>query len=134
MMPVYLAHNDYNHHKAYVLHPRNIYMAPCHLKKCKICDSICLYYLLFRNISSAGYDARKKLRECRSLVNALIHALQQARDDNNIDCKPVENVVCILRNLSYRVQEMEDPDFYKKRSVPRSSAPPSKGEMHSKQD
>ncbi|XP_025087808.1 armadillo repeat protein deleted in velo-cardio-facial syndrome homolog isoform X2 [Pomacea canaliculata] len=83
---------------------------------------------ILRNISSAGYDARKKLRECRSLVNALIHALQQARDDNNIDCKPVENVVCILRNLSYRVQEMEDPDFYKKRSVPRSSAPPSKEE------
>jgi hypothetical protein len=75
-----------------------------------------------RNVSSAGYEARKKLRECRGLVNALIHILQLAKDsDSNlntelINCKPVENVVCTLRNLSYRIQEMEDKDFYKKRA------------------
>lgn len=80
---------------------------------------------ILRNISSAGYDARKKLRECRGLVNALIHTLQMAHDEI-INCKPVENVVCTLRNLSYRIQEMEDPDFYKRRSLPRNAAAPSK--------
>ncbi|KAL8618746.1 hypothetical protein ACOMHN_015156 [Nucella lapillus] len=83
---------------------------------------------ILRNISSAGYEARKKLRECRGLVDALTNTLKVAHEEM-INCKPVENVVCTLRNLSYRIQEMEDPDFYKKRAVPRSaSSTPSKGE------
>lgn len=85
-----------------------------------------LFHCIHRNISSAGYEARKKLRECRGLVNALIHTLQMAHDEI-INCKPVENVVCTLRNLSYRIQEMEDPDFYKKRSTPRSTPETNKG-------
>ena len=85
-----------------------------------------LSHCVHRNISSAGYEARKKLRECRGLVNALIHTLQMAHDEI-INCKPVENVVCTLRNLSYRIQEMEDPDFYKKRSTPRSTPGTNKG-------
>ena len=79
-----------------------------------------------RNISSAGYNARKKLRECRGLVNALIHTLQMAHGEI-MNCKPVENVVCTLRNLSYRIQEMEDPDFYKKRSLPKAVPSSNKG-------
>lgn len=85
-----------------------------------------LSFFVHRNISSAGYDARKKLRECRGLVNALIHTLQMAHDEI-INCKPVENVVCTLRNLSYRIQEMDDPDFYKKRSLPRGTTGSNKG-------
>ncbi|KAK6191373.1 hypothetical protein SNE40_003082 [Patella caerulea] len=70
---------------------------------------------VIRNVSSAGYEARKKLRECRGLVNSLIHTLKLAADSKDVDNKPVENVVCTLRNLSYRIQEVQDPDFYKKR-------------------
>ncbi|XP_076450470.1 uncharacterized protein LOC143286689 isoform X3 [Babylonia areolata] len=83
---------------------------------------------ILRNISSAGYEARKKLRECRGLVDALTNTLKIAHDEI-INCKPVENVVCTLRNLSYRIQEMEDPDFYKKRAAPRNATnTPNKGE------
>ena len=77
-------------------------------------------------MSSAGFDARKKLRESRGLVNALIYMLKLAADDlnhNDIDNKVVENTVCILRNLSYRIQEVVDPDFYKKRTLPRQQTP-----------
>ncbi|XP_070200650.1 splicing regulator ARVCF-like isoform X2 [Littorina saxatilis] len=81
---------------------------------------------ILRNVSSAGYEARKKLRECRGLVNALIHTLHMA-DEDLMNCKAVENVVCTLRNLSYRIQEMEDPDFYKKRSLPRGASAHNKG-------
>ncbi|XP_048241638.1 armadillo repeat protein deleted in velo-cardio-facial syndrome homolog isoform X7 [Haliotis rufescens] len=80
---------------------------------------------VLRNVSSAGFDARKKIRECRGLVKALIHTLKIATE-GDMDNKPVENVVCILRNLSYRIQEIEDPDFYKKRTLPRNRAPPEK--------
>lgn len=69
------------------------------------------------------------MRECRGLVNALIHTLQLARDNNNIDSKPVENVICLLRNLSYRIQEMEDPDFFKKRSQPKNTTQQTKGDL-----
>ncbi|RUS70940.1 hypothetical protein EGW08_021297 [Elysia chlorotica] len=77
---------------------------------------------ILRNVSSAGFDARKRMRECKGLVNALIYVLKLAADDadsNAIDNKVVENIVCVLRNLSYRIQEVVDPDFYKKRSLPR---------------
>ncbi|GFR67311.1 armadillo repeat protein deleted in velo-cardio-facial syndrome-like protein [Elysia marginata] len=77
---------------------------------------------ILRNISSAGFDARRRMRECKGLVNALIYVLKLAADDtesNAIDNKVVENIVCVLRNLSYRIQEVVDPDFYKKRSLPR---------------
>lgn len=30
-----------------------------------------------------------------------------------MDNKSVENCVCVLRNLSYRCQEVEDPDYDK---------------------
>ncbi|XP_060559042.1 splicing regulator ARVCF-like isoform X4 [Ruditapes philippinarum] len=70
---------------------------------------------VLRNVSSAGMEARKKLRECHGLVESLIHTLRTAIDQNNVDNKPIENCVCTLRNLSFRIQEVEDPDFYKKR-------------------
>lgn len=68
-------------------------------------------------MSSAGAEARKRLRECHGLVESLIHTLRTAIDQNNLDNKPVENCVCTLRNLSFRIQEVEDPDFFKKRTA-----------------
>ena len=91
---------------------------------------------VLRNCSSNNqflncYEARKKLRECEGLIMALIriidHAVepylkttsnqqqQQQLSDNlaqqNIDSKCVENAMCILRNLSFRLQEIIDPNY-----------------------
>lgn len=68
---------------------------------------------VLRNVSSAGEYARKKLRECEGLVDALLYVVRCAIDKSNIGNKIVENCVCILRNLSYRCQEVEDPNYDK---------------------
>ncbi|XP_068092537.1 catenin delta-2 isoform X3 [Hyperolius riggenbachi] len=56
-----------------------------------------------RNVSSAGEDARRRMRECDGLTDALLYAIQSALGSSEIDSKTVENCVCILRNLSYRL-------------------------------
>lgn len=68
---------------------------------------------VLRNVSSAGEYARTKLRECEGLVDALLYVVKSAIDKSNIGNKIVENCVCILRNLSYRCQEVEDPNYDK---------------------
>ena len=63
-------------------------------------------------MSACGEVARKQLREAPELVDALVcylHISVQKRAE--YDTKAVENVVCILRNLSYKCQETEDPDY-----------------------
>ncbi|CAH1979405.1 unnamed protein product [Acanthoscelides obtectus] len=85
---------------------------------------------VLRNVSSAGEYARKKLRECDGLVDSLLFVVRCAIDKSNIGNKIVENCVCILRNLSYRCQEVEDPN-YDKNPLPtqsRVAANSSKGE------
>lgn len=64
-------------------------------------------------MSSAGEYARKKLRENEGLVDSLLYVVKSAIDKSNIGNKSVENCVCILRNLSYRCQEVEDPNYDK---------------------
>lgn len=66
---------------------------------------------VLRNVSSAGEYARKKLRECEGLIDALLYVVRCAIEKSNIGNKIVENCVCILRNLSYRCQEVEDPNY-----------------------
>ena len=82
---------------------------------------------VLRNVSSAGDYARKKLRESDGLVDSLLYLVRSAIERANIDNKSVENAVCVLRNLSYRAQEIEDPN-YDKRQLPlaesRASAKP----------
>lgn len=68
---------------------------------------------VLRNISSAGEYARKKLRECEGLVDSLLYVVRSAIEKSNIGNKSVENCVCVLRNLSYRCQEVEDPNYDK---------------------
>ncbi|XP_074868728.1 splicing regulator ARVCF isoform X5 [Carettochelys insculpta] len=58
-----------------------------------------------RNVSSDGAEARRRLRECDGLVDALLHALQSAIGKKDTDNKSVENCVCIMRNLSYHVHK-----------------------------
>ncbi|XP_069469861.1 catenin delta-2 isoform X4 [Ambystoma mexicanum] len=56
-----------------------------------------------RNVSSAGEEARRRMRECDGLTDALLYVIQAALGSSEIDSKTVENCVCILRNLSYRL-------------------------------
>ncbi|XP_035765281.1 catenin delta-2 [Neolamprologus brichardi] len=56
-----------------------------------------------RNVSSAGEEARRRMRECDGLTDALLYVIQTSLGSNEIDSKTVENCVCILRNLSYRL-------------------------------
>ncbi|PWA17395.1 hypothetical protein CCH79_00011386, partial [Gambusia affinis] len=56
-----------------------------------------------RNVSSAGEEARRRMRECEGLTDALLYVIQIALGTSEIDSKTVENCVCILRNLSYRL-------------------------------
>lgn len=82
------------------------------------------------------YEARKKLRESDGLIDALLRIVDQAvrpyegkqaaaaaaaaigqhvnldlvmKDNMNSKC--VENCMCILRNLSFRLQEIVDPNY-----------------------
>lgn len=57
---------------------------------------------ILRNVSSANDTARKSLREREGLLDALVHYLHVSCERTEIDTKAVENVVCVLRNLSYR--------------------------------
>uniref|UniRef100_A0A4W5LVF4 Catenin (cadherin-associated protein), delta 2b n=1 Tax=Hucho hucho TaxID=62062 RepID=A0A4W5LVF4_9TELE len=56
-----------------------------------------------RNVSSAGEEARRRMRECEGLTDALLYVIQTALGNSEIDSKTIENCVCILRNLSYRL-------------------------------
>ena len=47
----------------------------------------------------------------------MLYLVRSAIERANIDNKSVENAVCVLRNLSYRAQEIEDPN-YDKRQLP----------------
>ncbi|KAM8905550.1 plakophilin-4-like [Spinachia spinachia] len=61
-----------------------------------------------RNLSSAGEEARSQLRCCEGLVDSLLHVLKACVKTSDYDSKIVENSVCTLRNLSYRL-EVEMP-------------------------
>jgi hypothetical protein len=71
----------------------------------------------FRNVSSAGDFGRKKLRDCDGLVDSLLYLVRKAIAKANIDNKSVENCICVLRNLSYRAQEVDDPNYDKRQAT-----------------
>lgn len=85
-----------------------------------------MWSLYYRNVSSAGEYARKKLRACEGLIEAMVYLVRATIGTNDMDNKSVENCVCVLRNLSFRCQEVEDPDYDKHVFPPvqsRASAP-----------
>lgn len=87
---------------------------------------------VLRNVSSAGAAARVRLRSLPGLAEALLHGVRAALAQASIGSKIVENCVCTLRNLSYRCQEVEDPQ-YDRRPEPgqaRATANSSKGNLH----
>lgn len=96
-----------------------------------------LICLIHRNLSSASQATRQKMRECHGLVDALVtyinHALDVGKCEDKVRvaaarggrcggaggpqrvltavCPPqsVENAVCVLRNLSYRLYDEMPP-------------------------
>ncbi|XP_036953156.1 ARVCF delta catenin family member b isoform X6 [Acanthopagrus latus] len=86
-----------------------------------------------RNVSSDGAEARRRLRECEGLVDALLHALQSAVGKKDMDNKSVENCVCIMRNLSYHVHR-EVPGAEKFQDPSALQAPGSAGPQRKKKD
>ncbi|KAK7878961.1 hypothetical protein WMY93_030814 [Mugilogobius chulae] len=85
------------------------------------------------NVSSDGAEARRRLRECDGLVDALLHALQSAVGKKDMDNKSVENCVCIMRNLSYHVHK-EVPGAEKFQDPNGLQAPGSAGPQRKKKD
>uniref|UniRef100_A0A4W5PCW2 Plakophilin 4 n=1 Tax=Hucho hucho TaxID=62062 RepID=A0A4W5PCW2_9TELE len=61
-----------------------------------------------RNLSSAGEEARKQMRSCEGLVDSLLYVIKACVNTSDFDSKIVENCICTLRNLSYRL-ELEIP-------------------------
>ncbi|RNA27387.1 catenin delta-2 [Brachionus plicatilis] len=77
------------------------------------------------------YEARKKLRDSEGLIESLLRIVDQAVEPyanesyykkqqivnldlivkDNMNSKCVENCMCILRNLSFRLQEIVDPNY-----------------------
>ncbi|KAM3588118.1 uncharacterized protein V6R79_021657 [Siganus canaliculatus] len=57
-----------------------------------------------RNLSSAGPDGRKAMRECENLIDSLVYYVRGAIADYKTDDKTTENCVCIMHNLSYQIE------------------------------
>uniref|UniRef100_A0A8C9EZR4 Plakophilin-3 n=1 Tax=Pavo cristatus TaxID=9049 RepID=A0A8C9EZR4_PAVCR len=62
-----------------------------------------------RNLSSASQQTRQKMRECHGLVDAMIHYVNSSLEVGKSEDKSVENAVCVLRNLSYRLYDEMPP-------------------------
>ncbi|NXS32261.1 PKP2 protein, partial [Pomatostomus ruficeps] len=82
-----------------------------------------------RNMSSAGPEGRKMMRECEGLIDSLVYYIQGAIADHEPNDKATENCVCILHNLSYQL-EIELPESYaqsiymQRRNIPGSDKTP----------
>ncbi|XP_053305102.1 plakophilin-3 isoform X2 [Spea bombifrons] len=62
-----------------------------------------------RNLSSANEDTRQKMRECPGLLDALVCYTNNALQAGKSEDKSVENAVCVMRNLSYRLYDEMPP-------------------------
>ncbi|XP_034529867.1 plakophilin-2 [Notolabrus celidotus] len=64
-----------------------------------------------RNLSSAGPESRRAMRDCENLIDSLVYYVRGAIADYKTDDKSTENCMCILHNLSYQM-EAELPKKY----------------------
>ena len=77
---------------------------------------------VLRNVSAATDAARKLLRDTPGLVDALYAFVRSAvLDRHDYESRPVENCVCILRNVSYRNQEIDDANYDAHAALPHVS-------------
>ncbi|XP_062973127.1 plakophilin-3 isoform X2 [Elgaria multicarinata webbii] len=64
---------------------------------------------LLRNLSSASQQTRQKMRECHGLVDSMVNYINSSLEVGKSEDKSVENAVCVLRNLSYRLYDEMPP-------------------------
>ncbi|MCJ8736256.1 hypothetical protein PDJAM_G00256760 [Pangasius djambal] len=63
-----------------------------------------------RNVSSAGPNARKAMRDCDGLIDCLVYYVRGTIADYKPDDQALENCVCILHNLTYQFEcEVSEP-------------------------
>lgn len=64
-----------------------------------------------RNLSStASPESRRRLRDCPELVRSLLTVIQVNYETGMVSSKATENCICVLRNLTYRLQD-ETPNY-----------------------
>ncbi|XP_058047028.1 plakophilin-2 [Ahaetulla prasina] len=76
-----------------------------------------------RNMSSAGPEGRKRMRECEGLIDSLVYYIQGTTADRKPDDKATENCVCILHNLSYQLEAELPNNYAEKLYVPKRDDP-----------
>jgi len=76
-----------------------------------------LYLFCCSNVSSDGEYARNKLRDCPGLVDCVVTVVQSSVFIVEMDSKAIENCVCVMRNLSYACQEVDDPGYLARREA-----------------
>uniref|UniRef100_A0A8D0DNL1 Plakophilin-3 n=1 Tax=Salvator merianae TaxID=96440 RepID=A0A8D0DNL1_SALMN len=62
-----------------------------------------------RNLSSASQQTRQKMRECHGLIDSMVNYINSSLEVGKSEDKSVENAVCVLRNLSYRLYDEMPP-------------------------
>ncbi|XP_063145316.1 plakophilin-3 [Candoia aspera] len=62
-----------------------------------------------RNLSSASQQTRQKMRECHGLIDSMVNYVNSSLEVGKSEDKSVENAVCVLRNLSYRLYDEIPP-------------------------
>jgi len=62
-----------------------------------------------RNLSCSGIHIRKQLRNYPGFIEALLLFIENVVGKQDIDCTAIENIVSILRNLSYHIEEQHEP-------------------------
>lgn len=70
---------------------------------------------ILRNVSSAGVEARRTIRSIEGLIDACIWILRAAvasEDNGHVNIKIVENVMCTLRNISYKIDLEVDQNVH----------------------
>ena len=78
------------------------------------------FYVLLnipRNVLDEDGECRHRLRQIPGLVAALAHVCSKCVDNYDYDGKALENCVCILRNLSFALQEIRDPAYLVRRET-----------------
>ncbi|CAJ1050248.1 LOW QUALITY PROTEIN: plakophilin-1-like [Xyrichtys novacula] len=66
-----------------------------------------------RNISSSQQNNRQAMRKCRGLVDSLTGYVKDCVEAGRTDDKSVENSVCILHNLTFKLED-EAPGLFSK--------------------
>ncbi|XP_069596467.1 plakophilin-3 isoform X1 [Ranitomeya imitator] len=64
-----------------------------------------------RNLSSASEETRQKMRDSSGLLESLVGYTNQALQAGKSEDKSVENAVCVLRNLSFRLYDEMPPSY-----------------------